>query len=112
MQIKTPIAQVMEKSPSKILVPRTPKIQDIITPIPNYAIPSRGDTSTKVIDRKTIQDVSKEIPIYLDPVYRLPPKPVKTPILKIPRSLLDTDPELNTNFEDNSPFQEGIISEM
>ena len=30
----------------------------------------------------------------------------------IPGSLSDIDPELNTEFEDNSPFQEGVISEM
>ena len=29
----------------------------------------------------------------------------------MPGSLLDIDPELNTDFEDNSPFQEGVISE-
>ena len=64
-----------------------------------------------MIDRKTIQDVSKEIPIYLDPGYRPPPKPVRTPIPKIPGILSDIDPELNTNFEENSPFQEDVISE-
>ena len=25
---------------------------------------------------------------------------------------MDINPELNTNFEENSPFQEGVISEM
>ena len=30
---------------------------------------------------------------------------------KIPGSLSDIDPELNTDFEENSPFQEGVISE-
>ena len=29
----------------------------------------------------------------------------------IPGSLLDIDPEQNTNFEENSPFQESVISE-
>ena len=78
-------------------------------PIPNYAIPQmkpRGDSSS----RKTIQDVSREILIYPDPDYR-PPKPVKTPIPEIPGSLLGIDAELNTDFEDSSPFQEGVISE-
>ena len=31
---------------------------------------------------------------------------------KIPRNLSDINPELATDFEDNSLFQEGIISEM
>ena len=33
-------------------------------------------------------------------------------ISEIPGSLSDIDLELNTNFEENSPFQEGVISEM
>ena len=37
---------------------------------------------------------------------------MKTSIPKIPGSLSDIDPELNTDFEENSPFQEGVISEM
>ena len=56
-----------------VLAPKSPKIWDKVVPVPNYTIPSmkhRGDTSS----RKTIQDVSKEIPIYPDPVYRPPPK--------------------------------------
>ena len=62
-------------------------------------------------ERKATQGVSREIPIYPDPVYRLPPKPVKAPIPEIPESLSDIDQELNTNLEENSPFQEGVISE-
>ena len=31
---------------------------------------------------------------------------------KVPRSLLDFDPEINMDFEENSPFQEGVISEI
>ena len=59
-----------------------------------------------------LQDVGREIPIYPDPVYKPPPKPVKTHIPEIPGSLSDIDPEQNMDFEDNSPYQEGMISEM
>ena len=114
-QISKPIVQATEKPPSKISMPNTSKTQDIAIPIPDYAIPSvkpKGDTSRKVIERKIIQDVSKDIPIYPDPVYRPPPKPVRTSIPEILGSLLDIDPELNSDFEENSPFQEGVISEM
>ena len=61
-QIGKSIAQGTEKQPSKILKPDTSRMQDIAIPIPDYAIPlvkHRGDTSTRVIDRKIIQDVSK-----------------------------------------------------
>ena len=63
-------------------------------------------------NRKTIQDVNREIPMYPDPTYRPPPKPVKLPMPKVPRSLSDFDPEINMDFKENSPFQEGVISEM
>ena len=77
-----------------------------------FPLQLKGDSGTKMTDRKKIQDVAREIPIYPDPVYRPPPKPVKTSVPKIPGSLLDIDPELNADFEDNSPFQEVVISEM
>ena len=82
-------------------------------PIPHYTTPQvkpRGETSTKMTDRKTIKDVGKEIHIYPDSVYWTPPKQVKTSICHVPGSLLDIELELNTDFEDNSLFQEGVIS--
>ena len=60
--------------------------------------------------KKTIWDISSEIQKYPDPVYRLSPKPVEIPIQKVPRNLSDFDPEIN-DFKENSPFQEGVISE-
>ena len=89
-------------------MPKLPKVQDKVLPIPSYTIPQmkhRDDASS----RKTIQDVSKKIPMYPDPVYWPPPKPVKIPIPEIPKSLSDIDPELKTDFEENIPFQEGVI---
>ena len=55
--------------------------------------------------------MSVEIPIYPDPGYEPPPKLVKTAIPEIHGSLSDIGPKLNTDFDDNSPFQEGVISE-
>ena len=31
---------------------------------------------------------------------------------EVPRSLSDIDPEINSDFEVNATFQEGVISEM
>ena len=62
--------------------------------MPNITIPLmqlKGDSSTNMIYGKMIQDIAT-------------PKPEKLAIPKISRSLLDTDPEMNTDFEDNSPF--------
>ena len=83
--------------------------------MPNITIPPihlKGDSGTNMIDRKMIQDIARGIPIYPDPVYRSPPRPEKIPIPENPRSLLDIDPELNTDCEDNFPFQDDAISEM
>ena len=52
----------------------------------------------------------REIPFYPDPFLRLPPWP---PDLKETRKdLLDLDTDRNISFEENSPYQEGIILEM
>ena len=58
------------------------------------------------------QDAAREIPIYPDRVNRPHPELVKTSIPDVHGSVPDIDPELNTDFEDNSPFQEAVISEM
>ena len=70
----------------------------------------KGDSGTNMFDRKTIHDIAKEIPIYPYPFNRPLPKPEKLPIPKLPINLSDIDPELNMDFEDDSPFQ-GVISE-
>ena len=69
-------------------------------------------SGSRKVKRKTIQDISREIPMYPDPIYRPPPKPAEIPIPEVPRNLLDFDPEISMDFEENSPFQEGVISEM
>ena len=58
-----------------------------------------------------------DIPFHPGPIYRPPPKPIRS---NVPRSqessqsLLSVEninPDINLDFEENSPFQEGIISE-
>ena len=106
--IPKPIVQETEKpieQPNAIML-KTFRIWDKAIPIPNYSIPhikSEDDSGYRMVERKAIQDISREIPIYPDPVYKPPPKPVKTPIPEIPGRLSDIDPELNTDFEENSP---------
>ena len=57
-----------------------------------------------------MQKISKDNPLYPDPVYRPPLKPGKIPMPEIPGNM-DIHPALNTDFKENSPFQEGVISE-
>ena len=65
------------------------------------------NSNAEVINRKPMM---KDIPSYPDPTYRHPPKPVRVPISESPENI-DVSLELNTDFEENSPFQEGVISE-
>ena len=51
-------------------------------------------------------------PTYHDPYARPPPRPPNvTNLIDSQRDLLDTDLDRNVDIEENSPFQEGIISE-
>ena len=53
--------------------------------------------------------ISRDIPPYLDSVYRLTSKPVEIPLQEALRKLTDVDTDNNMDFEENSPYQEGII---
>ena len=57
-----------------------------------------------------MQKISKDIPFYHDPVSQPPSKPVRIPMPEF-AGKMDINPELNTNFKENSPFQEGVIWE-
>ena len=51
-------------------------------------------------------------PLYHDPYARPPPRPPNvTNLIDSWKDLLDTDLDRNEDIEENSPFQEGIISE-
>ena len=63
-----------------------------------------------------MQDTRGKIPAYADPIYRHPPKPTEIPLQVFPRKLMalniDTlEQDINKDFEENSPYQEGVISE-
>ena len=54
-----------------------------------------------------------DVPFHSGPVYRPPPKPIKQDVSYPQRSQSSTDIEntnLNFDFEENSPFQEGIMT--
>ena len=67
---------IQPKSTSKISVLESSQLHDKFIPVPNYIIPQTrsGDVSTsRRIKRRTIQDTSREIPVYADPIYSPPP---------------------------------------
>ena len=55
--------------------------------------------------------MNREIPCYPDLIYRSPSRPPEN--LQLPRieSKADTSPKIDMEFEENSLYQEGIISE-
>ena len=58
-----------------------------------------------------------DVPFHPDPTYRPPPKPIRSNTPRSQESSLSSpgteniNPDSNLDFEENSPFQEGIISE-
>ena len=107
--INQPIAQ--SAVPSK-KTPEASKIEKKVMNQPDFATPvqSISSHSTEVINRRMIQKINKDIPFYPDPNYRRPPQPVRNPMSESTENI-DISLELNTDFEENSPFQEGVISE-
>ena len=63
------------------------------------------------------KDIRRENTAYAGPFYGPPPKPTEIPTQVIPRKIPDSDIDsleqgINTDFEENSPHQEGVISEI
>ena len=58
-----------------------------------------------------------DVPFHPGPVYRPPPKPIKQD-MSYPQSsqsstnIEDINPNINFDFEENSPFQEGVKSKI
>ena len=77
-------------------------------PVPNQLITNETETIT----RGKIQGKNREQPFYPDPIYRPPPRPPDNLRPNHPESESDTKPKIDIEFEQNSPHQEGIISEF
>ena len=58
-----------------------------------------------------------DVPFHPGPTYRPPPKPIRSNVPLIQESsqgspsVENINPDINLDFEENSPFQEGEISE-
>ena len=55
-----------------------------------------------------------DVPFQLDPLLRPPKQPIKQSMTceQNSQSVQDINPHINFDFEENSPFQEGVMSEM
>ena len=130
MSCRSPIIQIAERPPPqhsqsktrvKVSIPvssiiKGPEHHDKVIPVSDYAISqtmSECDSISRTI-RKGMQDTRREISAYADQIYRPPPKPTEIPLQIIPRKIMDIDTlekDVNMDFEENSPYQEGVISE-
>ena len=72
---------------------------------------SINNSKTEAIPQGMIQNINREIPFYPDPIYRPPPKPPEN--LPSPRieSKTDVSSRIELEFEENLPYEEGLISE-
>ena len=59
-----------------------------------------------------------DVPFHPGPTYRIPPKPIISNVpmsqesLQSSSSVENINLDINLDFKENSPFQEGVISEM
>ena len=118
---RPPLQHSQSKMTAKISVPESSitkglEHHDEVTAVSDYTFPqtmSEHDSIYETI-RKGMQDTQREILAYADPTYRPQAKPIKIPLQVIPRKITDIDTleqDINTDFEENSPHQEGVISE-
>ena len=74
--------------------------------ITQYLKQDTGDySSSRTVIRKTIQDISREIPMYPNPIYRSPPKTTEISLQEVPRNLADLDMDFNTDFLISETYQ-------
>ena len=64
----------------------------------------------KYADRPQVTEV--QTPFYPDPLMKPPPRLPDKVVQNNRQINLDLDVEINKDFEENSPYQEGIISEI
>ena len=77
----------------------------------DFLVPEQLITNkTEAIMIGIIQDKNRELSFYPDPMYRPPPSSPENLQPHSPESRPDTRPNIDTEFEENSLCQEGIIS--
>ena len=110
---------IQPKTRLKISTPEISGHPDKVIPVSNYTIPqtmSECDSVSRTIRRKGMQDIRREIPSYADAIYRPHPKLNEIPRQVTPRKILESEintleQDINMDFEENFPYQEGMISE-
>ena len=90
-------------------IPATQNVAKVRTDFPAWE--QSITNKTEAITRRTIQDKNRDLPFHPDPIYRSPPRPPENLWPQNLESKADTSPNIYIEFEENSLYQEGIISE-
>ena len=106
--MKSPINQTNTAETSK-KIPEVLKIEKKVITHTDFTTPvqSVNDSRVEAINGRPM---IKDIPFYPDTIYRPPPKLIRIPTSECPENI-DISPEINIDFKENSPFQEGVILE-
>ena len=94
-------------------IPKIPAAQNIAKNRIDFPMHEQSISNSKkeAITWGTKQNINRDIPFYPVLIYRPPPKPTENlQSLRI-ESKTDASPRIDLEFEENSPYQEGIISE-
>ena len=97
----------INKSPN---IPTTQEVTIDSTkyPEPNQLITHRTETSTM----RQVWDKNREYPCQPNPYFRPPPRPPNNLWLQSPKTNTTNESDIDIEFEENLPHQEGIISEI
>ena len=93
-----------------------PKQKEVVQPSQSKLTTDRSIghmPETHIIPDHTIRPKIniRQVPFYPDPLIKPPPRPPDTKKQDNVRMSLDLDLDINKEFEENSSYQEGIISE-
>ena len=103
-----PVDGITASTSKSCKIPRIPTTQDVAKNRMDFPVQESITNKTGAIMKGTIQDKNRELPFQPDPIYRPSPRP---PENLLPQSKPDTRPKIDIEFKENSPYQEGIISE-
>ena len=109
---KLQLTEIMNTSTDKSHeIPKIPATQNVAKNRMDFPVWEQSVSSKReAITRGTMQDKNREIPFYQDPIYRPAPRPPENLWPQKLESMTDTSPKIDIKFEENSPYQEGIIS--
>ena len=105
-----PVADPLVSANKSPKIPANQKVTIDSTkfPVLNQLITHKAETITT----RQVQDKNREQPCQPDPYFRPPPRPPSNLLPESLKTNIVTKMNIDVDFEENSPHQEGIISEL